>query len=93
MTIKIPRTSSVAQTPRLQPSRRSIAPTTGDRTATLKMETKITRRMLPIEASAHAVTTAPAISRSVRIDIETSTSRRPVLLTSDGDSAAVICPS
>jgi hypothetical protein len=52
---------------------RSIAVTTGESTATLKIATKIRRRTFAIDASAHAMATAPATSRIVRIDIETST--------------------
>ena len=73
MTITIPSTSTVEHSPRLQPNRRSIAVTTGERTATLKTETKITRRTFAIDASAHATATTPATSRIVRIEIETST--------------------
>jgi hypothetical protein len=89
-TITIPSTSTVEHRPRLQPSRSSIAVTTGERTATPKMETKITSRMLPIDASAHAMATAPATSRIVRIEIETSISPRPVSVAPEEVSAAVI---
>jgi hypothetical protein len=47
--------STAADSLRLHRSRRSIALTTGERTATLKKETKITRRTFAIDASAHAV--------------------------------------
>ena len=93
MTITIPSTSTVEHSPRLQPNRRSIAVTTGERTATLKTETKITSRTFAIDASAHATATAPATSRIVRIDIETSTSRRPASLAPESGSAATICVS
>ena len=71
-TITIVSTSTAADSLRLQRSRRSIALTTGERTATLKMETKMTRRTFAIDASAHATATTPATSRIVRIDTETS---------------------
>jgi hypothetical protein len=51
------------------------------------------RRTFPIDASAHAVATAPATSRIVRIDIETSTVERPMSLVPEEDSAAVTCSS
>ena len=93
MTITIPSTSTVEHSRRLQPNRRSIQVTTGKRTATLKTETKITSRTFAIDASAHAMATAPATSRIVRIEIETSTPRRPVSLAPEEDSAAAICAS
>ena len=80
MTITIPSTSTVEHSARLQPNRRSIAFTTGKRTATLKTETKIMSRTSATETSAHATATVAATSRIVRIDIEASTSGRPVSL-------------
>jgi hypothetical protein len=93
MTIKIPITSTVEDSPRLQPSRRSIKDTTGNRTATLKAATKTTRRTFAIDATAHARATTPATSRIVWTDIETSSLRRPVSLAPEAGSAALICTS
>ena len=90
MTITIASTSTVEHSPRLQPSRRSIAVTTGERTATLKTETKITSRTFAIDASAHATATTPATSRIVRTDIETSTSDRRVRVPAGDGSATII---
>lgn len=73
MTMTIPSTSTVEHHLRLQCNARSNAVTTGGSTARLKTETKIRRRTFAIDASAHAMATAPATSRIVRIDIETST--------------------
>jgi hypothetical protein len=69
-------TSTVEHHPRLHPNRRSIALTTGERTATLKSDTRITRRMFAIDASAQAMATAPATNRIVWIEIETLISDR-----------------
>ena len=77
ITSTIASTSTAAASPRLQPDR-SIAFTTGNRTATLKTETKMARRTSATEASAHATATATATSKIVLIEIESSTSRRPV---------------
>jgi hypothetical protein len=95
MTITTPSTSTAAHRPRLQPHRRSIAVTTGERTATLKTETKMRRRTFAIDATAQAIATAPAISTIVRIDIEISMLRRPVPppAREEDDPAALICPS
>ena len=76
MTTMIASTSSVEHTRRLQPSRRSIAVATGERTATPKTETKMTSRTLLIDASDAPTATTSATNRIVRIEIETPTSRR-----------------
>ena len=64
MTITIPSTSTVEHSARLQPNRRSIAFTTGKRTATLKTETKIMSRTSVIETSAQATATVAATSEN-----------------------------
>ena len=87
MTPRIASTSSVAHSPRLHPDRRSIAVTTGENTATLKTETKSTSRASAID------TNAQATARIVRIEIETTTSRRPASAAPGDDSAAVTCAS
>ncbi len=46
------------------------------------------RRTAPIDAIANATATAPATTRSVRSEIETSTSGRPASVSSEDDSAA-----
>jgi hypothetical protein len=71
-------TSTVEHSGQLQPSRRrSIPVANGERTATLKTETKMRSRTLLIDASAAPRATATAASRIVRIEIKTLTSRRP----------------
>ena len=92
-TITIASRSTAEDSLRLQRSRRSIALTTGERTATLKRETKMTRRTLAIDASAHATATTPAISRIVRIDTETSSWVRRACPAGEEASPAVICSS
>ena len=76
----IPRTSTVEHSARLQRRRRSIAVATGERTATLKKDTKMISSALPIDASAPASATMPAAKSSVRTDMDTTTSGRPVSL-------------
>ena len=93
ITSTIASTSTVEHRPRLQPNRRSIAVTTGERTATLKSDTKMTRRTLEIEASAHATAATPATSSIVRRESETLTSRPPVSLVPESGSATVTCSS
>jgi hypothetical protein len=78
MTTTIASTSTVEHSPRLQPKRRSIALTSGERTATLKSETKIMRRTFAIDASAQATAAMPATSRIVRIVIEIAIAGRSV---------------
>ncbi len=90
--ITVASTSTVEHTARFQVSRRSIAPTTGERTATLKTETRISSRTSPIEASAQARATATLTSRIVRIGKKTSTSRRLVSPATEADSDPVISP-
>lgn len=89
MTTTIPSTSTVEHSPLLQPNRSSIQVTTGERTAMLKIDTKIRSRTLPIEASADMTATATATSKSVLIDIETSTTERLVFPAPEEDSATV----
>jgi hypothetical protein len=79
-TVKIPSRRTVEQTARLQLRRRSIAVATGERTATLKTDTRMMSRTLPIDASANASATPPAARSSVRTEIATTTSGRPVSL-------------
>ena len=55
----MPITSTVEHSARLHGSLRSIASTTGERTAMLKIETKISSRTSPMETSAQARATAP----------------------------------
>ena len=62
-------------------------------TATLKLETKRTRRTLAIEVSADPRATTPATSRIVRIDTEISSSVRPLPPTCEEDAAVAICSS
>jgi hypothetical protein len=76
---------------RLQPSRRSIAVTTGERTAMLKTETKMTSRTLAIDVSAHPMATRPATIRIVRVDTEISRSARSLVPTRDEDAAVAVC--
>src|SRR5262249_32608218 len=71
---------------RLQGSRRCMKSTTGERTATLKIETKISSRTWPTDASAHASATATPTRRIVRIDMKTASSRRSVRSASAGGS-------
>ncbi len=77
--------------PWLQPNRRSIAVTTGERTATPKSDTKITRRTFAIDASAQATAAMPATTRIVQRESETLTSRPPVSRVPEAGSATVIC--
>jgi hypothetical protein len=88
MTSTITSTSRVEHSFRLQPDRRSIAVTTGERTATLRTETRITRMTFVIDASAHAIAAAAVTSRIVRTDTETSTFVRSS--PAEDDPAAVI---
>ena len=81
MAITIPRTSTVEHSALLQRRRRSIAVATGERTATLKTDTKMISSALPIDASAPATATMPAATSSVRTEMDTTTSGRPVSLT------------
>ena len=74
--IPIPNSSTVAHNPRLHRRRCSIASTTGENTAMLKVETKITSKTSAIETRAHAIATTATTSRIVRTEIETSTSGR-----------------
>src|SRR3954471_15143969 len=71
----MPRTSTVELTARFHRSFRSIRSTTGERTATLKIETKISRSTWPTEASAQARATATPTRRIVRIEMKTASSR------------------
>ena len=91
MTITIPSTSTAAHSPRLQPDRRSMKVTTGESTATLNTETKITRSAFLIDANAHAIATVPATSRTVWIDIVISTCGRPVSVAAVEGSDAFVC--
>ena len=76
MTTTIASMSTVEQTRRLQPSRRSIALASGKSTVTLKAETNRRSRTSRIDASAAPAATTTAVSRIVRIEIETPSSRR-----------------
>ena len=93
MTTKVPTTSTVADSFRLQWNRCSIKDATGNRTATLKTETKIIRRTFAIDVNAHASATTAAMSRIVWTEIETSSLRRPVSPAPEEGSAALICSS
>ncbi len=81
MAITMPNTSSVAHRALLQRRRRSIAVATGERTATLKTDTRMISSALPIDASAPATATMPAATSSVRTEMDTTTSGRPVSVT------------
>ena len=81
MAMTVPRTSTVEHNALLQRRRRSIAVATGERTATLKTDTKMISSALPIDASAPATATMPAATSSVRTEMDTTTSGRPVSLT------------
>jgi hypothetical protein len=89
MTTKVPTTSTGEDSFRLQWNRRSIKDATGNRTATLKTETKTMRRTFAIDANAHARATTPATSRIVWTEIETSSLRRPLSLAREGSAALI----
>ena len=91
MTTNVPTTSTVEDSFRLQWNRCSIKDATGNRTATLKTETKTIRRTFAIDVNAHARATTAAMSRIVWTEIETSSLRRPVSLAPEEGSAALIC--
>jgi hypothetical protein len=89
MAITMATTSTTDERRRLQRSRRSIAVTTGESTATLKVDTKRTRRTLAMDVSAHATATTPATRRIVLTDSETSSSVRGVCLVREEFGVAI----
>ena len=72
----VPSTSSVAHNARPHGSRRSIASTTGEKTAMQNIETKNRSRTVPIEASAKARATIARRSGWSESRVETSSLRR-----------------
>jgi hypothetical protein len=89
-TITIPSTSTAAHSLLLHRSRRSIAVTTGERTAMLNTETKMTSRTLAIDVSAHPTAMTPATRRIVRTDTEISSALRSRSPTRDEDATGAV---